>query len=120
MHQNPEGRDNTLKELRKAINYYGFFPVFAKTLEKCYLFTVVDFFEDPVENLDKIQNSEYSLKESWNLSKEELIKRIENEKKIKGKLSNRKILFIVSSISDIDCYKTIFNKTDTKRLIYKL
>ena len=115
-HQKPIGTDETLTCLRKELKKFGFFPVFAKTQDKCYMFTVIDFIVNPLENLNKI-HSEWSRKyclHEWSLPQDELKKEVENwieEKQKEGKSGMSaipRILFVVSCVTEMDCSKQVF------------
>ncbi len=121
-HQKPEGKDETLSLLREQLKKCGFFPIFARTRNKCYAFTAVDCIVNPVENLSKIQSewkSKYFL-HTWGKPKEELLQLIETwieEKQKEGKAGRTAIpgvLFVVSSVTEVDCSKEIFS-TQGKR-----
>ena len=121
-HQRPDGKDETLSLLKEQLKKCGFSPIFAKTKNKCYIFTAVDFIVDPVENLSKIQSewkSKYFL-HTWEKSKEELLQLIEKwieEEQKKGKAGRTaipKVLFVISSVTQVDCSKEVFS-TEPKR-----
>ncbi|NIA12396.1 MAG: hypothetical protein GWP10_22445 [Nitrospiraceae bacterium] len=116
-HQRPIGTDETLTCLRKDLKELGFFPIFAKTKDKCYMFTVVDFIVDPLEKLDEIQSEwgrKYCLYE-WGLPQNELKKKVkkwteEKQKEGKvGKSANPSILFATSCVTEMDCSKQVFH-----------
>ncbi len=121
-HQRPKDPEETLFLLREQLKKCGFFPIFAKTMNKCYIFTAVDFIVDPVENLSKIK-SEWKLKyflHTWEKSKEKLLQLIEKwieEEQKKGKAGRTaipKVLFVISSVTEVDCSKEVFS-TEPKR-----
>ena len=97
-------------------------------MNKCYIFTAVDFIVDPVENLSKIQ-SEWKLKyflHKWEKSKEKLLQLIEKwieEEQKKGKAGRTaipKVLFVISSVTQVDCSKEIFKKRGKRGHLLKI
>ena len=116
-HQRPVGTETTLTCLRKELDDIGFFPIFARTHNRCYLFTVIDFIVDPVENLDELQQrwKSYYLGE-W-ASKKEIKKKVK-EWEEEGKVP--KILFLVSSVTEIDCSKEIFEYCGIRAHIFPI
>jgi hypothetical protein len=43
-HQSPDGREKTVERLRQQLKETGFFPVYVKSGDVIYAFTIVDFF----------------------------------------------------------------------------
>jgi len=122
-HERPEGKEKTLSILREMLKKFGFFPVFGRTSEGCYIFTVVDFIENPVENIEEIKRkwgNKYYLR-LWGGDEEEIRKKVEewkDEYRKRGERGDRgypRILFVVSSVSKVDCSSAeIFSKKGSR------
>ncbi|SMO49649.1 hypothetical protein SAMN06269117_10716 [Balnearium lithotrophicum] len=120
-HQKPKGTDKTLTYLQNELKKFGFFPIYAKTQDGCYMFTAVDFIVNPLENFEKIKSSwgkKYCLYK-WS-SQDEIKKDIESEieekqKKDKtGITSIPKVLFVISCVIEIDCSKQVFHQENIR------
>ncbi len=95
----------TIKQIRENIKEYGHIKAFGHIDGKLYLLEIVDFIEDPLENLTKIQkelSDKYKIANWWNKPKNEIESDIKRNIEIEGGTAYPRILFVISNVFCLD------------------